>query len=192
MDADPQTPVSYEEAKGVIGGIFGAAKAVVQAVKERFDYETLDNNPPETSPSNETSVVQLGIFEEGTVLLTADAGPVGLAEAAIYANSLGLLTAPTCIQVPHHGSRRNVTPSVLKLWLGMPLNNPNQTRGSAYCSVGKNKTEHPRKKVKNAFIRRGYPVHVTRTQIKTHFMGWGLRPGWVTSQPEPFSADVED
>jgi hypothetical protein len=56
--------------------------------------------------------------------------------------------------------------------------------------VGAKKDDHPRGKVKNVFIRRGYPVFVGRT-------GWMRKPyGYesrgVNIQPEPFSYDVEE
>lgn len=80
--------------------------------------ETLSENPPPTSSSNETSVVQIGQLDGKKILLTSDVRPIGLNEAADYAASIGLLAYPNVVQVPHHGSRRNVTPSVLDRWLG--------------------------------------------------------------------------
>jgi len=101
------------------------------------------------------------------VLLTADAGPEGLAEAADYVEQISLLIQPTLVQIPHHGSRRNVTPTVLNRWLG-PY--PADYQGSAIASVGKNADIYPRKKVANAFTRRGYKVYATHG-------GWNqLRP----------------
>ena len=50
-----------------------------------LDFETLDNNPPATSASNETSVVQMATFGDKRILLTADVGPEDLDEAAVYA-----------------------------------------------------------------------------------------------------------
>ena len=41
----------------------------------------------------------------------------------------------------------------------------------AFCSIGVGKFDYPRAQVKNAFQRRGYPVHVTRGVSKTHFYG---------------------
>ena len=55
---------------------------------ERLDYETLDGNPPATSASNETSVVQMATFGDRRILLTADVGPDGLNEAAAYAEDV--------------------------------------------------------------------------------------------------------
>ncbi len=132
------------------------------------------------------------VFGDRRVLLTADVGPEGLMEAAEYAKRVGLYAQPNFVQVPHHGSRRNVTPSVLNEWLGQPLPDLTTKRGVAFCSIGKDADIYPRKKVKNAFMRRGYPLHATRGDNKRHNFGWGAREGWVASSPEPFSPDVED
>ena len=64
------------------------------------------------------------------------------------------------------------------------------TIGRAFCSVGDNQPEYPRAQVKNAFIRRGYPVHVTRMHTKTDFFGYPGR-GWPASEPEPFEYRVQ-
>lgn len=184
-----KTPPPYKS-EGVVKGFVEAVRGVLDAVKETMDIETLDRNPPATSASNETSVVQLGLYDNKKILLTADVGPVGLMEAAQYAKSRGLLSAPSMIQIPHQGSRRNVTPAVLDAWLGEP-NGGDPRRGAALVMVGKNKTEHPRKKVKNAFMRRGYPVFVNRSTTWMH-MPYGYDPRGVDMTAEPFSHDVED
>jgi hypothetical protein len=165
------------------------ALGLLERVKETMDIETLDHNPPATSDSNETSVVQLGMYENRKILLTADVGPEGFFEAAQYAYHRGILGPPDLVQIPHQGSRRNVTPAVLNAWLGSP-NGGSVRRGTAMVMVGAKKDDHPRGKVKNVFIRRGYPVFVGRT-------GWMRKPyGYesrgVNIQPEPFSYDVEE
>jgi beta-lactamase superfamily II metal-dependent hydrolase len=113
-----KTPQSYAEAKGVVGKLVEAVKGAVEHVLERWDFETLDENPPATSASNETCIVQLGLIDGHKILLTADVGPEGLNEAAEYAAVRGVLAPPEFVQMPHHGSRRNVTPSILDRWLG--------------------------------------------------------------------------
>jgi beta-lactamase superfamily II metal-dependent hydrolase len=158
-------------------------------VKETLHIETLDPNPPATSSSNETSVVQLGVYDNRKILLTADVGPEGLMEAAQYAYGRGLLSSPDLIQIPHQGSRRNVTPAVLNAWLGPP-NGGTPTRGNAMVAVGAKKSEHPRKKVKNALMRRGYPVYVGRTDWIRQTYGYPSRG--VNLAPESFSFDVEE
>lgn len=190
-DLDKSPPSYAPKTTNPFSNIWEATKDVVAKVFEDWGVETLDKNPPATSASNETSVVQFGVLGEKKVLLTGDVGPEGLNEAADYATAAGLMARPDMMQVPHHGSRRNVTPAVLNRWLGPPLPFEGVV-GSAFCSVGKDADIYPRKKVKNAFTRRGYPVHATRGETKYFFHGWTLRPGWGASKAEPFSNEVED
>jgi hypothetical protein len=183
-----KTPESY--ATEGLGAILGRALgAVVEKVKERLDLETLDENPPGTSASNETSVVQMATFEDRRILLTADVGPQGLDEAAAYAENLSLIIEPDLVQIPHHGSRRNVTPAVLNRWLG-PY--PAARRGDAIASVGKDQDIYPRKKVANAFTRRGYSVYATRIGWINFVHGYDRRAGMVDAPVIPFTPDVED
>lgn len=172
--------------------LFGeAVEAVAKWANEEWHVETLSNEPdPPTSDHNESSLVQFGQIEGRKILLTGDVGPVGLNEAADYAESLGLLSPPNFVQVPHHGSRKNVTPAVLDRWLG-PIKEKGAKIGTAFVSVGKAKTDYPRGQVQNAFERRGYPVHATRSGVKHHFHGRDLRSGWVTSTPEPWVGKVD-
>ncbi|MCP3473219.1 hypothetical protein NLM33_23180 [Bradyrhizobium sp. CCGUVB1N3] len=149
----------------------------------------LDNNPPATSASNETSVVQWASFGNKRVLLTADVGPEGLAEAADYAEQISLLIQPTLVQIPHHGSRRNVTPAVLNRWLGKY---PADNQGSAIASVGKNADIYPRKKVVNSFTRRGYHVYATHDGWINFTYGYDNRRGMKDADVIPFTSDVED
>jgi beta-lactamase superfamily II metal-dependent hydrolase len=187
-----KTPTSYRE--DTADSLNKILKGLVEAAKdwldETWDFETLSDTPEPTSASNETCVVQYGEIEGRRLLLTADAGPESLHEAADYLDALGKMDRPNFVQVPHHGSRRNVTPSVLDRLLGQKAPSGHK-HGTAFVSVGKDKADYPRGQVKNAFQRRGYPVHATRTQTKTHFHGRELRPGWVTSVPEPFDEKVE-
>lgn len=187
-----KTPTSYKDE--VKEPTFGLLKTLAEAAKkwldEKWDVETLSENPqPPTSASNESCVVQYAILEEGkTALLTADVGPAGLSEAADYAATLGL-TFPKFVQIPHHGSRHNVTPTILDRWLG-PRKKQGTVVGTAYCSIGANKPDYPRGQVKNAFIRRGYNVYANRTRMISHYSGSG-HPDLVPLTPEPFDNNVE-
>jgi beta-lactamase superfamily II metal-dependent hydrolase len=190
----PKTPKSYaadSAANTLLGGLFTEAKKKVETyLDERWNIETLSSNPqPPTNASNETSVVQLGRVGTRTILLTADAGPDALNDAADYALACGLLAPPTFVQVPHHGSRHNVTPEVLDRWLGTRVAEGVE-RGTAYVSVGKKRLGHPRGQVSNAFLRRGYPVHIMRTAAKRYSFDMDER-GWEKSILEPFKNEVE-
>ena len=166
-------------------------KKAVSFVKETWTGETLSDDPEPTSAVNESSVVQAAKINGKLIVLTGDVGPGGLTEAADFLATLGEYR-PYFFQVPHHGSRRNVTPTTLNRWLGPPVGNSDSTRGVAYCSAAKEDDDHPRKKVLNAFRRRGYPVYVTKG--KTHSSRHILpsRYGWVESIPEPFAVEVEE
>jgi beta-lactamase superfamily II metal-dependent hydrolase len=188
-----KTPDSYrvDDVQGPTDNFFGQLlRKAAEWFDETWDIETLSNNPDPTSASNETSVVQLGTLDNISVLLTGDAGPVSLNEAADYALTMGRLAPPKIVQVPHHGSRRNVTPAVLDRWLG-PMMAHGAVYGTAYCSVGSTQKDYPRGQVQNAFERRGYPVHVTRGISKCHFAGCARRSGWSPSSPEPFATRVD-
>lgn len=169
---------------------FGLLRSFVEGAKrllENWDIETLANNS-ETSASNESCVVQYAILGDKGVLLTADVGPVGLAEAANFGAQLGF-DRPKFVQVPHHGSRHNVTPSVLDTWLGLKQLQGTSV-GTAICSVGSNKHDYPRAQVTNAFMRRGFKVYSTRTKWISHSAGGG-HPNTVPADPEEFANEVE-
>ncbi|MGK6310828.1 ComEC/Rec2 family competence protein [Variovorax sp. DT-64] len=185
-----KTPDRYTtEAAGARG--FGLLRSFVEGAKkwleEKWDVETLAENA-ETSASNESCVVQYAVLGGKAVLLTADVGPVGLTEAADFGHELGF-GRPTFVQVPHHGSRHNVTPEVLDRWLG-PKQPKGTEVGTAFCSVGSNKHDYPRGQVKNAFMRRGFKVYSTRTQWISQYGGPG-HPNMVPATAEEFANEVE-
>ena len=170
---------------------FGLLRSLAEAAKkwleEKWDVETLAENTV-TSASNESCVVQYGVLGGKGVLLTADVGPIGLTEAGNFGAQLGW-DRPKFVQVPHHGSRHNVTPSVLNMWLG-PMQPQGTAVGTAFCSVGSNKKDYPRGQVKNAFMRRGFKVYSTRANWISHFGGGG-HPGTVPAVAEEFAHEVE-
>lgn len=171
-------------------GGFPFLKALLEQGKkllEDWNIETLATNTV-TSASNESSVVQYAALDGDTVLLTADVGPLGLTEAADYGAARGLSRA-TRIQVPHHGSRHNVTPAVLDRWLGPKLPHDAYV-GTAICSVGSTKTDYPRAQVINAFMRRGFKVYSTRTKWISWYQGGG-HPNSSPAQAEVFADEVE-
>lgn len=181
-----KTPTSYATEASGLSGVWNAVKAAAQKLFENWDIETLAENT-QTSASNESCVVQYAVLNGKGVLLTADVGPIGLAEAGEYGAQRGF-NRPKFVQVPHHGSRHNVTPSVLDMWLGPKVKQGTEV-GTAYCSVGANKDDYPRAQVTNAFIRRGFKVYSTRTKSLSHSSGGGH--GWVPATPEEFQTEVE-
>jgi len=189
-----RTPQSYAksaaDSTGLLKSLLEKAKDAATFVKESWGVETLSENPEPTTASNESCIVQYGVLGSGRLLLTADAGPIALREAAEYAATIGFKDALTFMQVPHHGSRRNVTPSVLDALLGTRTTDSSLKRGSACVSVGsKAASEYPRRSVANAFRRRGYPVFATKTGTFSHYSGKGH--GFAEASPLPFFEEVE-
>jgi beta-lactamase superfamily II metal-dependent hydrolase len=175
-----------------LAAILGGAQDVFDAFREQWGVETLSEDPqPPTSGSNETSVVALAQFDDYRVLFTGDVGPIGLVEAALHAQHLGLNHQPNLFQIPHQGSRHNVTPTALTCWLGPPLAAEGHITGRAVTSVGTNKPSHPRKKVTNALLRRGYKSQAAR-ESGIRFSNFE-RPGWNRPADEiPFFADTRE
>jgi beta-lactamase superfamily II metal-dependent hydrolase len=170
-----------------------AAAKVEKWVKESWDKELLRDGGV-TSATNETSVVLYGDFGTGRrVLLTGDAGVWGLTMAAIYAEQNQLpLKDFAFVQIPHHGSRRNVGPTILNRLLG-PIRPEDAARRSlAFVSSPKDDSTHPRRMVLNAFMRRGFEFAATQGYKKVYWGGFPPRPHYSQLPPSPFNAEVED
>ena len=159
---------------------------------EDWYNETLKEDG-ETSARNESSVVLLGILPgKSGVLFTGDAGRQALTRAYKYARSRKCnLQQCRFIQMPHHGSRRNVSPVVLDMLLGpiLPVGSP--AKKTSFVNTSKGSPDHPRKSVVNAFIRRGVKVIATNGNTICHRSGYPLRDGWKPVQPLSLSRKVE-
>lgn len=162
-------------------------------LEEDWDNETLSENYKDTGARNESSVVLYGNIDGYEVLLTGDAGKQALHNSADYAETLGKdLRNCTFVQIPHHGSRRNVSPSVLNRILGEKLSIGSTPTTTAYVSVSKQTKEQPKKVVVNAFIRRGAKVCETRGSTIRFQRNMPPRLGWVAITPLGFNDEVEN
>ena len=148
----------------------------------------------DTSPENNMSVIQYACLCDHKILLTGDAGRTALDEAANYASTVGLnLPGVDKIQVPHHGSRHNVSSEVLDRWLGQKSpTQPESTEFTAIVSAAKDDKDHPRKSVVRAFMHRGGRVISTEGQsIRTHCNA-PSRSGWSPLTPLPYPEEQEN
>jgi beta-lactamase superfamily II metal-dependent hydrolase len=165
----------------------------IQKIFENWDKETLKNNVT-TSAENESSVILFANMHNNRVLLTGDAGVRALTQALDNAEYLGL-NIQNCdfVQMPHHGSRNNVSPEVLDRLLGPRVSKGFTPTKISYVSVGPKSKTHPRQAVVNAFIRRGYKVYkTTRTNgVIKHHRGLSKRDGWVSINEVPFLEKVD-
>ncbi|NWO03848.1 beta-lactamase superfamily II metal-dependent hydrolase [Idiomarina loihiensis] len=148
----------------------------------------------DTSPENNMSVIQYACLCDQKILLTGDAGRSALDEAAEYAPYVGLqLPGIDRIQVPHHGSRHNVSTEILDRWLGTKHNaHPDSESFTAIVSAAKEDKDHPRKSVVRAFIHRGAKVISTEGSHKKTGYKAPEREGWVTVTPLPYPEDQEN
>ncbi len=168
-----------------------AVATVREWIWDAWDNEQLRDGG-QTSASNESSVVLYGAVGNHKALLTGDAGQNALRWAADYADLHGLpLRDFEVVQIPHHGSRSNVGPTILNRLIGPILPPDTPPRFCAYASAPRDDATHPRKMVLNAFIRRGASVYVTQGENKVYFGGFPLRPGYVFVPGVEFSSRVE-
>ena len=181
--ASPSKEFYEDQVKNQRGARASLSEIVRGLVQALWDKDYLREHPV-TSVCNESSTVLFGDFVESRILLTADAGVEALSKAYEYLRDecnfeSGSLTF---IQVPHHGSRRNVNVEILNKLLGGKEPQGNK-RGSSFVSVAKDSKTHPREAVTNAFLTRGYPCHVTKGKSKRDSSNMPDRKGWIASKP---------
>lgn len=158
-------------------------------VLENLDNESLSNSPPPTTPENESSVVLYLPDPSDALLLTADAGPQAIQLAINYARSLGvdLLRSVGIFQLPHHGSRRNITPNLLDQILGRAGDLSRVGQKYVFVTAGSSDPDHPRPAVVNAAIRRGAKVYTTRGSHLLFERGSVVRRNWSRATPLEFN-----
>ncbi|MCB2203473.1 MBL fold metallo-hydrolase [bacterium] len=156
-DATSEQKVALAE---TIVRLVGKAVQYVRAVWGAESFPADD-----TSAENNMSVIQYTRLCGDRILLTADAGRASLTVAGDYAEHLGLpIHGLEKVQIPHHGSRHNISSELLDRWLGPRLIAPqlgSQLPRIAIVSTAKEDKDHPRKSVIRAFIHRGYKVYAT-------------------------------
>lgn len=185
----PETETVFESAQKVVQKI----KAYLLNILEDWNTETLHEGVT-TSAENETSIVLLGQMDDETFLLTGDAGLRALSNAMDYAEkNLGIKVKDrvSFYQIPHHGGRHNVSPSILNRLVGGKVKEGSKPTKVAYVSVAKD-SDHPLKVVTNAFVRRGATVYQTDGYTIWHHRGTPGRAGFTSITAVPFADTVEE
>lgn len=133
-------------------------------VRDFFDFlfEALED-PAErdVSAMNNSSAIILISVEENRFLFTGDAGVPALDLAIDYAEQNNIcIYQPNYFHIPHHGSARNLGPTILDRLCGPKLGifeAEGECLRQALVSLAKEENDkHPSKKVLNALRRRGY------------------------------------
>jgi beta-lactamase superfamily II metal-dependent hydrolase len=169
--------------------------AVLQDETQIWLDETLEEPVEDyVRAENNSSVILLLQIDGEQILLTADAGVPALTRA--YGRALYLdidLTKCCFYQVPHHGSRRNISPSILDLILGPRLPVGTWARATSYVSVAPEAgPKHPSSKVTNAFRRRGVNVVPTQGTSICYSRNAPKRNGWGPVSALPLIEETEE
>lgn len=185
-DLLPDFPGTSTVTATILAKLKEAARSLVA---EDFWTESLSEGG-ETSASNNSSAICLLQVDGRQLLFTADAGIPAIAQSLGRLEMSGFIPGTlNFVQVPHHGSKRNVSPSLLNRLLGDKGEQSN--RGTAFVSAAAaGAPKHPAKSVVNAFRRRGYPVHATLGSTKRHSHDAPDR-GWSPSVALPLYDQVE-
>lgn len=146
-----------------------------------------------TSAKNNSSVITQLIVNERRLIFTGDAGIQALEQAADEVEICNSPAELRFIQIPHHGSRRNIGPTVLNRLIGPPISEGESRSISAIASTAKSgEPKHPRKSVMNAFTHRGCNTLATRGDGVRHSHDAPNREGWNALAPEPYHHDYEE
>lgn len=173
-----------KDALGILGAIRKAAEDIVNSIRDSLDIDLLNDDEDTTSAENNTSTVILFNLDGHKMLFTGDAGKTALHNASNYAETSGIaLTDLHFLDVPHHGSKRNLSSSLLKRIKAQV----------AYVSAPKESTKHPAKKVTNALKKIGASVYTTKGKaIRYSSADAPTRADWSPIQEEPFHEYVEE
>jgi len=169
-----------------------AKEKFLDPIFDKWNIDLITDDGDSTSSQNHSSVILHINIEGKRLLFTGDAGRESLQKAADHIGDIEYLDDLALIQIPHHGSFRNIGPTVLNQLVGDIKAKGHAPHFTAFCSSAKNGSpKHPSKKVLNAFTRRGARVHVTGGTGKRHHKGAPDRKDWSTATAEPFHTEVE-
>jgi beta-lactamase superfamily II metal-dependent hydrolase len=182
------------EEPGLLQKAVVATKEAVRWQAETLHIETLgDPADGECSAENDSSVVLFFRDGEHGFLFTSDAGVRALTNAVACATQLGIdLTKVKGIQIPHHGSKHNVGPSVLDQLIGPKRADGTYSKTAIVSAATQGAPKHPHKKVVNAFMRRGAYVYATQGKPLCHYNNGAYARGWSKAVALPFAEQVEE
>jgi len=170
------------EQKSAAQKVFSGIKEAVNWVAETMQIETLSEDGDTSAENNSSAIILLDV-DSGKSLFTGDAGIEAMKNVIDYTTNNAIdISNLSLFQVPHHGSHRNISPSILD----------HIRCSSAFISAAKDAPKHPSKKVVNALIRRNANVHATQGNIKLHHKNTPIRDGYSAAIPLPFYDQVED
>jgi beta-lactamase superfamily II metal-dependent hydrolase len=185
---DPQLP-TYFKTKSLF-------EKGIDALENALSPITLkDPEVDATSAENNSSVVTLVKLNEELFLFTGDAGVPSLTQAIDVIEKKGHdLKKLSLIQVPHHGSKRNLGPTLLDRIIEPVFFEDKKVKIKAIISAAKNGSpKHPSLRVTNALIKKGCEVHVTQGEgLRFTNNGGPFRDNGVKSSPISFCENIPE
>lgn len=164
--------------------MFTSKISTIEYEDMRIETENLADTDIPTSPENDMSLILLLKIAGSKVLFTGDAGTQGLYKALQYSalKDISLMDLDI-FDVPHHGSRRNLSKGILKYIHSK----------HAVISCSKEGTpKHPSPIVTNALLRRGMSPYATQGGlVNYHSSNIPSRLNLITLSPLPFQNKVE-
>lgn len=153
----------FDYNRGISSVLRSFLNKIKETITDHWDKDQLED-PAEDAVSarNNSSVIVIANLGK-TFLFLGDSGVPAIQKAADYAQAKGfdMATDVHYIQVPHHGSKRNLGPTILDRIIGPKVPKGVETGKIAFISAAVGHPKHPSKRVKNALIRRGLKVSET-------------------------------
>ena len=176
--------------ESILGMAQGLAQEVIARAKDSWDIDSIDDEG-ETSARNNSSTILEFMYQGRKILFTADAGIPAFHDA--FDNVKNIERELCMIQIPHHGSRRNVGPSALNNMVGPIIgkNASGNITAIASCAKENPDRKHPSQRVLNAFIRRGCKCYIVSGGLR-HFYKAPDRQGYSKAEACEFDSDVEE
>ena len=176
----------------LLAEITGPVSRAMKRFRSTWGTDALDDEDT-TSAKNNSSAITLLTVDGRYLLFTGDAGITALTNAAAQLDAIRNGAQLRFIQIPHHGSRRNIGPTILNRLIGQPVPEGEKLGISAIASTAKKgEPKHPRKSVMNAFTHRGASASATRGDTIRHSHNAPKREDWVVVHPDDYYWDYED
>ena len=176
----------------MLAEITGSVARAMKRFTSTWGVDVLDDEDT-TSAKNNSSAISLLTVEGRFLLFTGDAGISALTLAAGEFDAIRNGVELQLIQIPHHGSRRNVGPTILDRLIGRPVQQGDKRTIRAFASTAKKgEPRHPRKAVMNAFTHRGANAVATRGRTICYSHNAPDREGWTAVKADDYYWDYED
>ena len=185
-------PATKNTIRSSLAEFTGTVAKAIRRFVSTWGVDALDDEDT-TSAKNNSSVITQLVVEGRRLLFTGDAGVTALSHVAGQLVSYSQEAELRFIQIPHHGSRRNVGPMVLNRLIGKPVIQGQLRNITAIASTAKNGgPKHPRKAVMNALTHRGVKVLATRGSTIRHSYNAPDRKNWNAMGQEPYHWEYND